>query len=778
MRRIKTAVLGTHLTRLVNPTSPPKSLSVVVLFMSMSVQASLVQHLDATVPGSVNTNRSKAVSRWVDQSGLANDGVSDVGSVFYPSDSRFASGEVGLDFSTGRKSLALFSAAESASWLNSGSGFCVIVAFKVEAMEKRWNDLFGNSSTVSSGFGLRYSSSGSMQAYLGGTSINKHGNSVTVGDTIVFSFNYNAATNAYEFWDSKNDSTAIGTITAADFSTSNPVTLGSTQNKNRYFDGLVGEVKVYDAVLSARELSREQVSMVYKWIIGQPGAESLAAPSGLIAMPYDTQVSLNWEENSGLQTFGYNVWRALSRGGPYTRIATEHLHSHFTDFDLVNDTTYYYKVTAVDVWGDESDYSNEVSGTPQPRPTVKGGDLDYGAYYGYQAWHLCEGDGSPRNRWIHWFRENTPDAEHIHSDMWPDMSEYPEDELFDTQMVYPDGRTVRVYSAYRYSTIDLHIKWMKEYGLKGCFLQWFVDQIPSTWDGQSHLGERETIAQHVRTACEKYGIKFCLMPCAATGEYSTEKVIRFWKHCVDKLRITESPQYIYQNGKPVIGFWGLGFTPDVSTITPLQASETLDFLQNAEEQKYHVYVMGGVERPWGTHAWRNNRQDEWVPVFHRLDMISPWRTLFKNPVSEDLVQLMVDDLAYCRRHDLDYCPVVSPGDSSYNLHDNPALLNWRPREGGHFLWKQVYEVCRMGSKFMYVAMFDEIDEGTAMYKQAPTLAECPMADGQVPLDYDGYDLPSDWYLRIGTEIQKMLDGRIPLTPNLPLDPSQSSRGRR
>jgi len=71
---------------------------------------------------------------------------------------------------------------------------------------------------------------------------------------------------------------------------------------------------------------------------------------------------------------------------------------------------------------------------------------------------------------------------------------------------------------------------------------------------------------------------------------------------------------------------------------------------------------------------------------------------------------------------------------------------------------------------MYVAMFDEVDEGIAMYKLAETQADCPVGAGQATLNVDGYDLPSDWYLMVGTEAQKMLDGTIGLTSVLPIDP--------
>ena len=73
-------------------------------------------------------------------------------------------------------------------------------------------------SLVSSGFGLRYSSSGSMRAYLGGTQINMGGQNVVAGDTIVYSFRYEPLTSEMRFWESKNASVTTATVAPADFS--------------------------------------------------------------------------------------------------------------------------------------------------------------------------------------------------------------------------------------------------------------------------------------------------------------------------------------------------------------------------------------------------------------------------------------------------------------------------------------------------------------------------------------------------------------------------------
>ena len=69
---------------------------------------------------------------------------------------------------------------------------------------------------------------------------------------------------------------------------------------------------------------------------------------------------------------------------------------------------------------------------------------------------------------------------------------------------------------------------------------------------------------------------------------------------------------------------------------------------------------------------------------------------------------------------------------------------------------------------VYGAMFDELDEGTAMFKMAPTVAELPAQGRFVPLNIDGYNLNSDWYLRLADQAGRMLRGEIPVANNIPI----------
>ena len=90
-----------------------------------------------------------------------------------------------------------------------------------------------------------------------------------------------------------------------------------------------------------------------------------AAPTGLTATAGNSTVSLDWNNNSEGDLRGYNVYRSITPGGGYIKLNSSFLtSSSYTDNDASGDRTYYYIVTALDLSGNESGYSNEVSATP------------------------------------------------------------------------------------------------------------------------------------------------------------------------------------------------------------------------------------------------------------------------------------------------------------------------------------------------------------------------------------------------------------------------------
>ncbi len=98
---------------------------------------------------------------------------------------------------------------------------------------------------------------------------------------------------------------------------------------------------------------------------------------------------------------------------------------------------------------------------------------------GYQGWFRAEGDGSGEG-WKHYGHGNKFGPGHVTVDLWPDTSEYAK--TYATPFTLKNGEQARVFSSWDKSTIDLHFRWMREYGIDGAFMQRFygVTRTPKT----------------------------------------------------------------------------------------------------------------------------------------------------------------------------------------------------------------------------------------------------------------------------------------------------------
>ena len=92
----------------------------------------------------------------------------------------------------------------------------------------------------------------------------------------------------------------------------------------------------------------------------------VAAPTGLTATPGNAKVNLKWNAVTGATS--YNVKRSTTNGGPYVTIASPST-TNYTDFGLVNGTTYYYVVSSLGS-GEEGTNPTQASATPNGIPVA------------------------------------------------------------------------------------------------------------------------------------------------------------------------------------------------------------------------------------------------------------------------------------------------------------------------------------------------------------------------------------------------------------------------
>jgi hypothetical protein len=391
-------------------------------------------------------------------------------------------------------------------------------------------------------------------------------------------------------------------------------------------------------------------------------------------------------------------------------------------------------------------YTRSASAASQP------GDVVGKITVGYQGWFAATGDGSPINAWWHWSQNwSQPPSPTNNGTLraWPDMREYPRG----YQTAYANlgnGQPATLFSSWDDATVNLHFLWMQQNSIDTAALQRFN---PNGSEGPT----RDGVTARVRSAAEAYGRKFYIMYDVSgwtnmQSEIKTDWTAKMSAH-------TASSAYARQNGKPVVCIWGFGFN---DANHPFSAAACLDVVTWFKNQG--CYVIGGVP----TH-WREGTSDSrsgYLDVYHAFDMLSPWMVGRIGTAADSdnfYTNVNVPDQADCNAHGIDYQPCVLPGDVSA-----------RQRAHGDFMWRQFYNMVRLGAQGIYISMYDEFNEGNQIVKTAESQAWIPTNSGLFGLDEDGTACSSDYYLRLTGDGGRMLKGQIALTATRPTPPVVNS----
>jgi len=372
-------------------------------------------------------------------------------------------------------------------------------------------------------------------------------------------------------------------------------------------------------------------------------------------------------------------------------------------------------------------------------------------FCGYQGWFMARGDGFDMG-FVHWGNiDGSPPKCTV--DLWPDLSEYDADETFATSYRHADGSVARVFSSVIEKTVQRHFRWMRDYGIDGAFVQRFdvcIDPANPTWKNDRRTN---TVLRNCRRAAEAAGRGFAVMYDCHFDAPACEKIQADWTRLTREMKLLESDAYIHHAGAPIVALWGYGF--DHRRFDVAATEKLFRFLRDPANGG--CVIMLGLPNDWAEWSGEKERL-----IREHVRVLSPWnvgRYRDETGAERHFERYLPKDLAYCRAHAKDYLPVVFPGFSWTNLTQGKGPLGEIPRRGGRFFWKQFETLKRFDFDTAYVAMFDEVDEGTAIFK----VTNDPPVGRFVTLE----GLPSDFYLRLTGLGGRMLRGERVEFPKAP-----------
>lgn len=383
-----------------------------------------------------------------------------------------------------------------------------------------------------------------------------------------------------------------------------------------------------------------------------------------------------------------------------------------------------------------------------------GGDRMYTSYKGlvmagYQGWFNTPGDNAGRG-WYHYKGKDGFRPGSACFDMWPDVSEY--EKTYKTPFVFDDGSHAFLPSSYDSTTVDTHFRWMREYGVDGVFMQRFVSEIR----GESGRRHFNTVLGNAMAAANKYGRAICVMyDLSGMGADEDSVVLNDIRNLAAEhslMNHSANPSYLYHRGRPLVAVWGVGFNDS----RKYGLRETERIVETLKDLGFSV--MLGIPTHWRLLGEDTSPDSKLHDIIRRCDIIMPWFVgRYTEATFEGYKPLIKADIEWSRANGVDYAPLCYPGFSWQNLQYPQQGTLSVPRNGGSFFWKQLSYAVEVGAEMIYVAMFDEIDEGTAIFKCA----------GRVPLAYPGSTfLPleegvsPEHYMRLAGKAGEMLRERF------------------
>lgn len=287
--------------------------------------------------------------------------------------------------------------------------------------------------------------------------------------------------------------------------------------------------------------------------------------------------------------------------------------------------------------------------------------------------------------------------------MLPAVEQYPNECLFTSNFILPDGSKAKLFESNCTGIVDTHFRWMQENSIDGILVQRFYGDIGDASFLQL-LGQ-------IRIAAEKYGRVFAVeydLSQIKSSDFSNVVSNLLHDYTTNVAPLVSSSAYLHHQGRPVLELWGFGIDK-----TKINAADCASIFHALRSANPNPYVIMGVQQ-----AWRSERSSnpDYYNVYIQADVIQPWTVgAYDNSNYQSFYSgTTVPDKALTDQLGIGYSPVVLPGSSDRNRNGGTGPFSTQysgNRYSGSFYEAQLQNVLKIKPKFVFGAMFDEFPEG-------------------------------------------------------------------
>ncbi len=362
-------------------------------------------------------------------------------------------------------------------------------------------------------------------------------------------------------------------------------------------------------------------------------------------------------------------------------------------------------------------------------------------------------------------------------DYWPAVDDMELEGLIETDFMSPSGKKGMLYEALNPKVVDQHFNWMAQYQLDGIMLERNIGGAEFVDIKEDRNQLLEAVSQSAQKHGRVFNLKYDFSKDPSYG--LVVEVLNDWVQLIDE-GLLENTSYLWHKGHPVVALHGIGFESEKGKMPApdifLNLIQTLKF---DLAPKYRATVVGFVPSNWNWQELSDDAEmgEKWRKVFSQLDVISPWSvgeyaSSFDFDIHLDLF-LKPDQSFIKRRNEAEgmvqgYMPVLWPGLSNGNKNltraNYPNGHDLVSRENGSFFWYQAKQIELLNAEMLFVNSFDDLNEGTAIYKLVADGSELPMLEPTereegykwLAFEMDGWKEPSDWYLQLSQRFGQIL----------------------